>query len=159
MVALAVADPGFLTERSLTAVVNTAAPLAVLAAGATIVVLCGGIDLSIAALASLSSVFLALWLPRPRRRSARSPSSGVAAALGALQGALHVFLRIPSFIVTLGGMSIFSAVALVVSGAGTVPVVDDAPISWANLYVAGRVPDRRRRGRRRRRGAGAASSR
>ena len=34
-----------------------------LAAGATLVVLCGGIDLSIAALASLSTVFFALWLP------------------------------------------------------------------------------------------------
>jgi ribose transport system permease protein len=139
VVALTLADPGFLTERSLTAVVNTAAPLAVLAAGATIVVLCGGIDLSIAALASLSSVFLALWLPSLGGLSTLAVV-GVAAALGALQGALHVFLRIPSFIVTLGGMSIFSAIALVVSGAGTVPVVDDTPISWANLYVAGRVP-------------------
>ena len=139
VVALAAADPDFLTERSLIAVVNTAAPLAVLAAGATLVVLCGGIDLSIAALASLSSVLLALWLPDLGALGTLAVV-GAAAALGALQGVLHVVLRIPSFIVTLGGMSIFSAVALVVSDAGTVPVVDDGPISWANLYVAGRVP-------------------
>ena len=139
VVALSLADPSFLTPRSLTAVINTAAPLAVLATGATLVVLCGGIDLSIAALASMSSVFLALWLPGLGGLSTLAVV-GVAAAIGALQGALHVVLRIPSFIVTLGGMSIFSAVALVVSAAGTVPVVDDAPIRWANLYVAGRVP-------------------
>ena len=94
--------------------VNTAAPLAVLATGATIVVLCGGIDLSIAALASLSSVFLALWLPSLGGLSTLAVV-GVAAAVGALQGALHVVLRIPSFIVTLGGMSVFAAIALVVS--------------------------------------------
>jgi ribose transport system permease protein len=139
VVALSLADPGFLTERSLTAVVNTAAPLAVLAAGATLVVLCGGIDLSIAAMASLSSVFLALWIPHLGGLTTLAVV-GVAAAVGALQGAVHVFLRIPSFIVTLGGMSIFSAVALVVSDAGTVPVVDDGPINWASMYVAGRVP-------------------
>ena len=51
-----------------------------------------------------------------------------------------MLLRIPSFIVTLGGMSIFSAVALVVSDAGPVRVIDDATISWLNLYVAGYVP-------------------
>ncbi|MBS45710.1 MAG: inner-membrane translocator [Nocardioides sp.] len=137
--ALAGADPGFLTERSLVAVANTAAPLAVLACGATLVVLCGGIDLSIAAMCSLSSVLLALWLPDLGGLTAFAVV-GVAGAVGALQGLVHVFFRIPSFVVTLGGMSIFSAVALVVSNAGTVPVVDNGPIRWANMYVAGRVP-------------------
>ena len=139
LAALTVADPGFFTQRSLTAAAITAAPLIVLAAGATLVVLCGGIDLSIAAMASLSTVFLALWLP-DLGGLATPAVIAVAAAFGAVQGAAHVYLRIPSFIVTLGGMSIFSAVALVVSDAGTVPVLDDSAISWLNLYVAGYVP-------------------
>ncbi|GAA1515076.1 ABC transporter permease [Nocardioides humi] len=139
LAALTVADPGFFTQRSLTAATMTAAPLIVLAAGATLVVLCGGIDLSIAAMASLSTVFLALWLPD--LGALTTPAViGVAALLGAVQGVAHVYLRIPSFIVTLGGMSIFSAVALVVSDAGTVPVTDDSTISWLNLYVARYIP-------------------
>ncbi|MBU2663720.1 ABC transporter permease [Actinoplanes bogorensis] len=137
--ALTVADPDFLTQRSLTAVSRTAAPLILLAAGATIVVLCGGIDLSIAALASLSTVFLALWIPN-LGGLATLAVIGVATLIGALQGTAHVLLRIPSFIVTLGGMSILSAVALVVSGAGTVRVVDDSTVKWLDLYVAGYVP-------------------
>ncbi len=139
LAALTIADPGFLTQRSLTAAAITAAPLIVLSAGATLVVLCGGIDLSIAAMASLSTVFLALWLPDLGGLSTLAVIL-VAAAMGAVQGVAHVFLRIPSFIVTLGGMSIFSAVALVVSDAGTVPVVDDSTISWLNLYVATYIP-------------------
>lgn len=139
VVALSLADPDFLTERSLIAVANTAAPLAVLAAGATLVVLCGGIDLSIAALASLSSVLLALWLPNLGGLTTLAVVA-VAGGAGLLQGVIHVYFRIPSFIVTLGGMSIFAAIALVVSEAGTVPVVDDGPISWANMFVAGRIP-------------------
>jgi len=139
LAALTVADPGFFTQRSLTAAAMTAAPLIVLAAGATLVVLCGGIDLSIAAMASLSTVFLALWLP-DLGGLATPAVIAAAAALGAVQGVAHVVLRIPSFIVTLGGMSIFSAVALVVSDAGTVPVTDDSTISWLNLYVARYIP-------------------
>lgn len=139
LAALTIADPDFLTQRSLTAASRTAAPLIVLAAGATLVVLCGGIDLSIAALCSLSTVFLALWLP-DLGALATPAMILVAGAIGAVQGIAHVFLRIPSFIVTLGGMSIFSAVALVVSGAGTVRVVDDSTISWLELYVGGYVP-------------------
>lgn len=139
LAALTVADPGFFTQRSLTAVSMTAAPLILLAAGATLVVLCGGIDLSIAAMCSLSTVLLALWLPDLGALTTPAVIA-VAAAIGAVQGAAHVLLRIPSFIVTLGGMSIFSAVALVVSDAGTVPVTDDSTISWLNLYVLGYVP-------------------
>lgn len=139
LAALTVADPGFFTQRSLTAVSMTAAPLILLAAGATLVVLCGGIDLSIAAMCSLSTVLLALWLPDLGALTTPAVIV-VAAVIGAVQGAAHVLLRIPSFIVTLGGMSIFSAVALVVSDAGTVPVTDDSTISWLNLYVLGYVP-------------------
>jgi ribose transport system permease protein len=103
------------------------------------VVMCGGLDLSIAALASLSTVFFALWLPD--MGAATLPVVVLVAALiGAAQGVVHVVLRIPSFIVTLGGLSIFSAIALVVSDAGTVGITDLSALAWLDLYVAGYVP-------------------
>ncbi|GAA5117354.1 ABC transporter permease [Alloalcanivorax gelatiniphagus] len=139
LAALTVADPGFLTQRSLTAAVRTSAPLAVLAAGATLVVLCGGIDLSIAALCSLSTVLFAMWLPDLGGLTTLVVI-GAAGLIGMLQGVGHVLLRIPSFIMTLGGMSIFSAVALVISDAGPIRVVDRDATNWLTLYVAGIVP-------------------
>jgi ribose transport system permease protein len=139
LAALAMADPDFLTQRSLTAVVRTSAPLVVLAAGATLVVLCGGIDLSIAALASLSTVLFAMWLPDLGGMTTLVVIAA-AGAIGAIQGIAHVMLRIPSFIVTLGGMSIFSAVALVISDAGPIRVVDRDATKWLTQYVAGYVP-------------------
>ncbi|MDZ5620985.1 ABC transporter permease [Nocardioides bizhenqiangii] len=139
LAALSIADPDFFTQRSLTAAARTSSPLIVLAAGATLVVLCGGIDLSIAALASLSTVLFALWLPDIGGLTTFAVVA-VAAAIGAVQGVAHVLLRIPSFIVTLGGMSIFSAVALVVSDAGPVRIVDREATSWLTMYVAGYVP-------------------
>lgn len=141
LAALTIADSSFLTQRSLTAAVRTSAPLVVLAAGATLVVLCGGIDLSIAALCSLSTVFFAMWVPDLGSLTMLAVV-GVAALIGALQGIAHVLLRIPSFIVTLGGMSIFGAVALVISDAGPVAVAreDRAGTEWLNTYLAGYVP-------------------
>ncbi|MDO9456446.1 ABC transporter permease [Nocardioides sp.] len=139
LAALTLADSSFLTQKSLTAAVRTSAPLVVLAAGATLVVLCGGIDLSIAALCSLSTVFFAMWLPDLGALTTLAVIIG-AGLVGALQGIVHVVLRIPSFIVTLGGMSIFSAVALVVSDAGPIRVVDREATSWLTTYVGGYVP-------------------
>jgi ribose transport system permease protein len=139
LAALTVADPDFLTQRSLTAAVRTSAPLVVLAAGATLVVLCGGIDLSIAALCSLTTVLFAMWLPDLGGLTTLAVVAA-AGAIGMLQGIAHVLLRIPSFIVTLGGMSIFSAIALVISDAGPIRVVDRDATKWLNLYVAGVVP-------------------
>jgi ribose transport system permease protein len=139
LAALTIADPSFLTLNSLTAVVRTSAPLVVLAAGATLVVLCGGIDLSIAALCSLATVLFALWLPDLGGLTTVVVIAA-AGAIGAVQGVTHVLLRIPSFIVTLGGMSIFTAIALVVSDAGPVRVVDRDATNWLTLYVGGVVP-------------------
>ena len=139
LAALAIADPDFLTQRSLTAAVRTSAPLVVLAAGATLVVLCGGIDLSIAALCSLSTVFFAMWLPDLGGLTTLAVI-GAAGAIGAVQGTAHVLLRIPSFIVTLGGLSIFSAIALVISDAGPIRIVDREATNWLTMYVGGVVP-------------------
>ncbi len=139
LAALTIADPDFLTQRSLTAAVRTSAPLVVLAAGATLVVLCGGIDLSIAALCSLSTVFFAMWLPDLGGLTTVAVIAA-AGAIGAVQGLAHVLLRIPSFIVTLGGLSIFSSVALVISDAGPIRIVDRDATKWLTLYLGGVVP-------------------
>jgi len=139
LAALTIADPDFLTQRSLTAAVRTSAPLVVLAAGATLVVLCGGIDLSIAALCSLSTVFFAMWLPDLGGLTTLAVIAA-AGAIGAVQGIAHVLLRIPSFIVTLGGLSIFSAIALVISDAGPIRIVDREATNWLTMYVGGIVP-------------------
>lgn len=139
LAALTLADPDFLSQRSLTAAVRTSAPLVVLAAGATLVVLCGGIDLSIAALCSLSTVFFAMWLPDLGGLTTVAVVAA-AGAIGAVQGIAHVLLRIPSFIVTLGGLSIFSAIALVISDAGPIRIVDRDATKWLTLYVGGYIP-------------------
>jgi ribose transport system permease protein len=136
LLALSTRNPDLLERDSLLAIADSAAPLAVLAVGVTVVILCGGIDLSIAALAALSSVLLALWIP-DLGPIACVAVVAVAALAGALQGLVHVGAKVNSFIVTLGGLALWSGLALVVSDARTVPVTDLDAVRWAFTDVAG----------------------
>ena len=136
LLALSTRNADLLTPDGLLALADSAAPLMVLATGVTLVILCGGIDLSIAALAALSSVLFALWIPSLGPLAAVAVVV-VAALAGAVQGLVHVTAKVNSFIVTLGGLALWSGIALVVSGARTVPVTDIAMIRWAFTTVAG----------------------
>ena len=133
LLALSTQNGDLLTADGLLALADSAAPLMVLAVGVTMVILCGSIDLSIAALAALSSVLFALWIPA-LGIGAVPVVIVVAAAAGALQGLVHVLAKVNSFIVTLGGLALWSGVALVISGAKTVPVVGTDAIQWASPY-------------------------
>jgi ribose transport system permease protein len=113
-------QPSFLSLYSLSVLAGESSVILVLAAGQTLVILLGGIDLSMAAVASLASVLIALSLP----------SAGVAgllgvliltALIGAAQGFIHTRAQLPSFVVTLAGLGLWSGAALVI-GRTTIPV-------------------------------------
>lgn len=137
--AIAIANPNFLRPLSIWTVLDSAVPLMILASGAMLVILCGGIDLSVAALASMSSVLVALWIP------ALGPWVVpvvvlVGALAGLLQGAIHVVAQIPSFLVTLGGLAVWSGIALVASGASTIGV-SGSTLDWTFTRIgAWRIP-------------------
>ena len=63
-------QPSFLSLYSLSVLAGESSVILVLAVGQTLVILLGGIDLSMAAVASLASVLIALSLPWGRRRRA-----------------------------------------------------------------------------------------
>lgn len=136
LLALSIRVPGMLTPRSLLAVLDSAAPLLALSSGATVVILCGGIDLSTAALASFASVLLALWIPA-LGAGAVIPVIVFCALAGGVQGIIHVLFRVPSFVVTLGGMALWSGLALVMSGAASLPIDDLSAIEWGSASIGG----------------------
>ncbi|SBS73639.1 ABC transporter permease [uncultured Microbacterium sp.] len=137
--AIAVANPNFLRAGSIWTVLDSAVPILILATGAMLVILCGGIDLSVAALASLASVLVALWIPLLGGWAV--PAVVLLCALaGLLQGAIHVVAQIPSFLVTLGGMAVWAGLALVISGAATIGV-SGTTLDWAFTRVGdARIP-------------------
>jgi ribose transport system permease protein len=103
----------FLTARSLMTLANRVPPLTVVAAGMTLVLIIGGIDLSVGSVLGLSGAILGLamvsWQWPLWAAGALCITAGL--MIGALNGALSVLLRIPSFIVTLGTLEIARGLA------------------------------------------------
>lgn len=113
---IAAFEPRFLSAANLAGVARQTAVISVIAMGMTVVMVSGGIDLSVGSVMALSGVIGALAMV-----SGAPVVIGVAAAIaagaicGLLNGAAIAVLRIPPFIVTLGAMGIFRGVALLVT--------------------------------------------
>jgi ribose/xylose/arabinose/galactoside ABC-type transport system permease subunit len=109
----------FLTDRNLLNVGRQVAFLGTLAIGQTLVILTGGIDLSVGSLVRLSVLVAAIVM----NGSSENTGSAILAilALGVGVGALHALaitrLNIAPFIVTLGTYSILRGIALNISTA------------------------------------------
>jgi len=109
----------FLTDRNIFNVLRQAAFLGVAAIGQTLVILAGGIDLSVGSLAKLALLISALVMNG--QPALLWPAIGVTLLLGALIGWLHALLinrfNVAPFIVTLGTYSILRGVALAITTA------------------------------------------
>lgn len=130
------AQPSFLTPSTMLQLASDTAVLFVLATGVTFVIMLGGIDLSLQAMASLASVVVALTVA-----SLGYASFPLAVAIGAVSGALaglaHVKLKIPSFIATLAVGGVLTGIALVISGERSITLgeADRTNLTW----ITGRV--------------------
>lgn len=112
------------------------------------VVLNGGIDLSLAAIAALSTVVVVL-LQDYGLLVACLGAIGTGLTIGLVNGLLVTLLKLPAFLVTLGTMQITYSLAKAVSGGGTVRngaagaeispsllgLYDDAPLGLSNALV------------------------
>jgi len=113
---LSLATPNFLRSENLSAVVRQTAVINVMALGMTLVIISGGIDLSVGAILALSG-FVGCKVMETDSSIALGLAAGLAAgaACGLVTGTLIARLRINPFIVTLGMMGVVRGTALVIS--------------------------------------------
>jgi ribose transport system permease protein len=127
--------PHFASLSTATAVLRITAIVSVMAIGMTFVIICAEIDLSVGSVASFSGMTGALLLDQNMPTYAAALIVLAEGALiGAVSGVLVTKVRIPSFLVTLGMLSIFSGLALTITGTRPVPIVDD---DFSNLFWNG----------------------
>jgi ribose transport system permease protein len=115
-IALTILTDTFATPQNLFNVTRNFAFVAIIALGMTVVIISGGIDLSVGSVLCLSAMVLAicmnagypLWLSAPA-------ALAVALLVGAINGALIAYVRIPPFVVTLGMLSVARSAAMVLS--------------------------------------------
>jgi ribose transport system permease protein len=118
------ASPAFFTWRNFAATTGEAATLLIASLGATFVILMGSIDLSVGAVVLLvgTTTVAALKLFQGADLGPLAIPFGafLGAALGAFNGAITVFGRVPSFVVTLGSLSVFTGIALSILAGATI---------------------------------------
>lgn len=128
---LSLFNANFLSFRNLNAIAELAAPLFIVAAGLTFVIMLGSIDLSVESMASL--VGLAATMAFATVGSWGIILTLILSALaGALNGWVHTYFRIPSFVATLGALGLWSGVAFVISDARAyaIPAAHAESVAW-----------------------------
>lgn len=128
IVVFSISSENFFHSSTLVTIANQVPDLTFLAVGMTLVLIIGGIDLSVGSLLALSSAVLGVLMAN--HGWSIWPSLGVAmlvtGAAGVANGALSVGFGIPSFIVTLGMLEI---------ARGATKVVTDSQ----SVYIGSRV--------------------
>jgi ribose transport system permease protein len=121
IIALSFASPFFFTATNLSNIISQVSDLGVMAAGAALVILVGGIDLSVAATLAVTVMFSG-WLfkshafPWPLAMFAGLVLGGL---IGFINGLLTTYGRVQAFVATLATMSAAAGMALFITNGNT----------------------------------------
>ncbi|MGE8106464.1 ABC transporter permease [Allorhizobium sp. NPDC080224] len=130
--------PDFLSQRNLVNILQQSSINACLALGMTLVIISGGIDLSVGPTAAIAAVITAALLvagtPIPLAILA---GLGIGVVCGLVNGVLVAYVGLQPFIVTLGTLSTYRAIALIYTGGNPVFGLPPEFRSLFNGSVAG----------------------
>ncbi|MBM3458777.1 MAG: ABC transporter permease [Armatimonadetes bacterium] len=122
----------FLTPQNLLLVLRDQAHLGILAAGMTLVILTGGIDLSVGSATALAGMALGLaWQGTHSLVAALLAALGVGLGAGAVNGALVTGGRIPPLIVTLATLSMYRGAAYALGGSAGIGGFPAGLLAWS----------------------------
>jgi D-xylose transport system permease protein len=137
-------DDTFLTERNFTNLLLQMCGIATIAIGVVFVLLIGEIDLSVAFVSAVGGVVMTLLL-RPDDPgwpwwAAIAFALACTTAIGFVQALVITKAGVPSFVVTLAGLLIWSGVVLILttqaSSVGTIRIQDETVVGIANDFLS-----------------------
>ena len=129
---------GFTTASNVAKLLVDVSLVAIAGAGLTLVVVRGGVDVSVGSLLALASACSVLAVRGGAPAVAGlAIAVGVGLALGALNGAVSAFTRVPSVVVTLGALVLYRWLFLAVLGGGPLDGVPSGVRSLAAAEVLG----------------------
>lgn len=134
--------PTFISPVNIVNILQQVAVPGTVAISMTMVMVSGGIDLSVGMLASLVSIIVALGISQWRLGVGPSIALGVGSAvvLEAILGLIISRTRIEPFIITLGGMISFQGIALLLCNSREVVMQGELNFLTANLAGGARDP-------------------
>ena len=138
---LLIATPNFKDQDNLMNILRQGSINGVIAIAATIVIISGGIDLSLGAITGLAAMVVALMM---KAGHSIGVSFIVAIAIGTLFGVYNGILifetKIAPFIATLGTMTIVRGIVKLISDAKTITGFPDEFVGFAQTNVGGFLP-------------------
>jgi ribose transport system permease protein len=136
VIAYGVLFPGLFTGSGFAKFTQSWFPLALVAMAQAILMLTGGISLSIGATVSLGAVISATVMAGPLGVAGGAAAVAVAGlGIGAATGLIVVKLRLPAIVVTLAGSFIIGGAALLI-----LPRPGGAIPDWLSVLLAGNTP-------------------
>ena len=134
-------DHVFFTLRNFTNILVNSSITSIMAAGATIAMLLGGMDVSQYAVATLASVTAAMTLGAGVPTVfAILAALAVAALAGIVNGFLVAHMKISAVVTTMGTMQMFRGVAYIITGAKTIMISDKAYLVLGRYYIGDIIP-------------------
>ena len=154
MAVFAVMNPNFINPVNLFNVMRQISITGLIALGMTFVILTAGIDLSVGSLLAFCGMIAAVVAKGGSANTLSLESAGtqgfgwfaalaaalvVGAVCGAIQGLVITRFKVPPFVVTLGGLTIFRGLTLTISNGG--PISGFTPeMRWFGTGLIGPVP-------------------
>jgi ribose transport system permease protein len=131
--------PGFATFGHIRYMVELAAIMGIAAAGQTLVVIGGGIDLSVAGVITFTAIIMPLVSPAWDGSGLVGVAATLAMALsvGVLNGLGIAFLRVHPLILTLATATILQGMLLLIVGGSAISTTNPAVIWLANATILG----------------------
>ena len=122
--AVVLRDSGFLSLRNLSNIVLQTAPATVMAIGLVFVLSAGEIDLSIGSTVAVAALSAAVVLGSYGLVPGVLAGLGAGLVIGAINGCLVAYARMPSFLVTLATLGLFAGVARSLTDLRSIPVTN-----------------------------------
>ena len=153
IIIFAVTSPVFLTMANIENIGRQTALVSIIAVGMTFVIVSGEFDLSVGSVMALSGIVSAMAMQGIGNHWSIGAIAaiGCGAAFGLVNGLITTIFRIPSFLVTLGTLSIARGIALLATGTRPVIITNDpyflifgeghmlgipVPILWTLVVIA-----------------------
>lgn len=134
-------NPFFATFNNFMNIGRQSSVLLIVALAGTMVILIGSIDLSVGSTVALSGVVAALTLNAAGPVAAVLAGIGAGVLIGAVNGTVMLALKVPSFLVTIGMLSVLAGMTNIVSNGQSILFGDYALTDFVNASPILGVPN------------------
>jgi len=131
----------FLTQYNISNIFRQVSIIGVVAISSTLVIISGGIDLSVGSIVGLTAMISAVLMSESYQNMAILPAIVLAILSGLVVGVYHGFIiyeiKLPPFIATLGSMFVVRGIVKMISGARTIARLPEAFTDFAKQEIFG----------------------